>query len=58
MKDKALSNVEKKLELSRTECSGLKEKISSLNSENEQILKDIDNLQMLNDNLELKVSSF
>lgn len=55
MKDKALNNVEKKLETSRNECSNLKENISSLNSEIQQMVKDIENLKMLNDNLQLKV---
>ncbi|KAG8196251.1 hypothetical protein JTE90_023807 [Oedothorax gibbosus] len=49
LKDIALNNVEKKLDISRNESSDLRNEISRLQ-------KDVDNLQMLNDNILLKVN--
>ncbi|XP_035219639.1 uncharacterized protein LOC118192737 isoform X2 [Stegodyphus dumicola] len=54
LKDKTLSNVEKKLDLSRNECASLKEQLSVVNVELQRVLKDLEDVHMLNDNLRLK----
>ncbi|GFY56214.1 uncharacterized protein TNIN_51301 [Trichonephila inaurata madagascariensis] len=57
LKDTALSNLEKKLDQSRIECTNLKQQIGDLNCEIHHILKDIEDMQMLNDNLCLKIDA-
>lgn len=55
MKDKALNNVEKKLDLSRNECATLKENISSLNTKIQQFSKDMEDFQKINQSLQQTV---
>ncbi|CAL1298665.1 unnamed protein product [Larinioides sclopetarius] len=57
LKDTALSNLEKKLDLSRNECASFKQQISDLNLEIQGILKDLEDMQMMNDNLCLKIDA-
>ncbi|GBN52855.1 hypothetical protein AVEN_155156-1 [Araneus ventricosus] len=57
LKDTALSNLEKKLDLSRNECVSLKQQISDLNLEIQGVLKDLEDMQMMNDNLCLKIDA-
>ncbi|GFT76525.1 uncharacterized protein NPIL_534721 [Nephila pilipes] len=57
LKDTALSNLEKKLDQSRIECGNLRQQICDLNSEIHHILKDVEDMQMLNDNLCLKIDA-
>ncbi|KAF8784974.1 hypothetical protein HNY73_010577 [Argiope bruennichi] len=57
LKDTALNNLEKKLDLSRQECASLRQQISDLNLEIHRVLKDLEDMQMMNDNLCLKLDA-
>lgn len=58
MKDMALNNVEKKLEMSRNECGSLKENVSSLNAKIQQFSENMEALQKINEDLQQTVTTF
>ncbi|XP_054709031.1 uncharacterized protein LOC129218733 [Uloborus diversus] len=55
LKDQAFLNLEKKLEQSRAKCSSFKKEMSALNTKLNNVYDQLQDLQMLNDNLALKV---